>query len=591
MRLAARWFGPFATLLAALGLVVSACGGGGEEGAPTAAPPTATAAPSAPTATTAPAQPTATRPAAATPTPVPTATFAPAPTVAAAERPVRGGIVTYRTVSDTPILDVTKQENFAIYYTLDTIFNNLLTYPVGKWAESTVGRDLATEWSFSGDGKTLTFKLDPNAKWQNVAPVNGRAVTAADVKFTFDLIKDPSYRSQIASRLAAVTAIEAPDAATVVLRLNEPTSTILRDVAWTTLNIVAPEAYRADGGFEKNVIGTGAFLFKSRVPNVSVTMARNPNYWKKDANGEQLPYLDGVEVLTIVDGATEEAGIRTGKIFFTTPGGTRDREQADLFRRTRGVFVYSDFDMSARLVVFNWKRKPLDDARVRLAIHKAVDYDAMRKNIIGKADALFEGYVTNGLQEYALPQTEVATWVRRDVAGAKQLLAQAGFPNGFKINIVNIFPGQTGYFADGQGLIRNNLKDIGIDLELIEPPGIAAAFGRRFSGDFDMALSSFSFEVDPIQWLQRNHLSTSTQNDGKVNDPKLDELILAARRELNKDAQIRKIQEAQRYMMQIVPTLIFGTGEINIAQLEKLKGYRRHAIWGHAGLEYGWIAR
>ena len=310
-----------AALLGVLALIVSACGGADPTAVPTAVP-TATPRPTAvPTATammmeqpdaTATPAPAATRPPVptATPTVVPTATPA-GPTVK------RGGTISFSMPTDPATLEVTKVETYTVYFNMDEIWSNLVQYKSDFYTQVEFIGDLADRWEVNEAGDKYTFFLNPNARWQNLPPLNGRKLTSADVKWSFELYLDTDYASQMRSRVAAIDTIDTPDDTTVVLNLTEPANNVLFDLAWPTPKIQARELIdQGLIGSEEGLIGSGPFIFEEWQKGSVVKMTRSTNYWKDGSDGRGLPYVDALSVLVIADPQTVSAALRTAKLDF-----------------------------------------------------------------------------------------------------------------------------------------------------------------------------------------------------------------------------------------------------------------------------------
>ncbi|MBI4233599.1 MAG: ABC transporter substrate-binding protein [Chloroflexi bacterium] len=171
---------------------------------------------------------------------------------------------------------------------------------------------LAKTWEISADMKTWTFRLEQGVKFQNVPPVNGREMTSADVKFSFDYyMKLPSL---LQSQLQDVSSIETPDKYTVVIRLKVPSAWFLLNAGFKGMFILPREVFDRDGDFKGTLIGTGPFIMTKHIEQEVFESKKNPDYWKNGEDGKPLPYLDGFIERVIPDRAARTAAYRAGQL-------------------------------------------------------------------------------------------------------------------------------------------------------------------------------------------------------------------------------------------------------------------------------------
>jgi len=305
---------------------------------------------------------------------------------------------------------------------------------------------LAESWSASPDGLTYDFKLRA-AKFHN-----GEPVTAEDVKFSFE-----RYKGGAASLLKSkIKEVKAVDARHVRFVLKEPWPDFMTFYGTTATGAgwVVPKKYVekvGDDGFKKAPIGAGPYRVVSFTPGVELVLEAFDGYWRKP------PAVKRVVMRNIPDETTRAAALKRGDIdlgyIFTGP-------VADDLRRTPGVRIASARSYAVFYLDFleQWDPKsPWADRRVRLAASTAVDRKAIN-------DAEFLGFagITHNVvprsMEFALPLDPPAFDPRR----AKQLLAEAGYPNGFDGGDLSPNPP---YFSQGEAVI-GNLAAIGIRLRL-----------------------------------------------------------------------------------------------------------------------------
>jgi peptide/nickel transport system substrate-binding protein len=337
-----------------------------------------------------------------------------------AGEPQRGGTLRMQLLRDTssggydPAL--TTQ---SVVYTIDgLVFDTLLEAdPDGKLVPS-----LAESWEVSSDGLTYTFKLR-----QGVTFHDGSPMTSADVKFTIDRIADPATKSPRRGVFSSVAEVTAPDPATVVITLSRPYAPLLNVLADVTASIVPKAAVEAKGAeFTNAPVGTGAFKWESWRRDTEIKLVANKDYWQPD-----LPYLDGVTVSFNADSNARAANVRSGTVdlLWNAPP-----ELYTVLKEDSSVqAVGGDGSTSFQYMLMNMQKAPFDDVRVRQAIFNALDREQIRT--ISRPDTtatLNGGFLPPG--HWAALQSPV--YGTGEVAKAKSLLAEAGKSAGFPMEIM-----------------------------------------------------------------------------------------------------------------------------------------------------------
>src|SRR5579864_5172979 len=234
------------------------------------APPTSAAAPTA--APTAAQKPAAT--AQAAPTAAPTAVAATAPTAASTAAPTtaaKGGEIVIGKDQEAPGLDPAKNPAQAAIRVFDLMYSRLTRLD----AQMRPQPDLAEKWDISPDGKTYTFHLRQGVKFHN-----GRELTSADVKYTYERIINPDTASIAKSFFDPIDHVDTPDPYTVTVVLKAPNTPFLVNTAATWAGIVAKEVVDANNGDLNKVDGgSGPFMLQEWTPDTRTVLVRNPNYY------------------------------------------------------------------------------------------------------------------------------------------------------------------------------------------------------------------------------------------------------------------------------------------------------------------------
>jgi peptide/nickel transport system substrate-binding protein len=306
-----------------------------------------------------------------------------------------------------------------------------------------MGNSLAQSWTESPDGLIYEFKLRPGLRFHN-----GDPLTTEDVKFSFE-----RYKGVGASELRAhVTAVDIVDALTVRFQLNAPWPDFMTFYGTTAtgVGIVLPKKYLqqvGDDGLQQHPIGAGPYKFVSQTPGVEVVLDAYDGYWR------HTPHVKRLIMKSVPEGTTRLAMLKNGEADMAY---AFDGPEAEEVKRDAKLTLVDTRHASINWIEFadQWDPKsPWHDQRVRLAVNYALDRQAI-------SDAACVGYcpptgvIVPRVMDYALPVEPPPYNPQK----AKQLLAEAGFPNGFDAgDLVPIPP----FFTAGEAVV-NYLNAVGI---------------------------------------------------------------------------------------------------------------------------------
>ncbi|MEW6143068.1 MAG: ABC transporter substrate-binding protein [Chloroflexota bacterium] len=387
----------------------------------------------APQPTPTPAKPAPTTPTPAAPKPAPS----PTPTAPPVAQPKYGGILhTWSTVAP-PHFDAHRKPPYAPLYAMP-VFNNLVQFDITKpdiSPENLVG-DLAEKWDVSADGKVITFHLRKGVKWHN-----GTNFTADDVVYSLTKMADKT-RSSLTGDFPAFDKAERVDDYTVKVYLKFPSPSYLLQLAGTYSVIQSKASASIDSKSTDFIMGTGPFKFKKYTSGVSIEWERNPNYFKKDASGKQLPYLDGVTMAIMSDKSAIIDALVTQRLdghgcFLYNNQDEWDRGTS----QAKAVQANKYTPPSLGLLWLNPNFKQFADVRVREALR--LTFDREQATIAGYGNTLWGNLDrTIFTPVYGVPPAEMHKMVGDDkpyadrVAAAKKLMADAGYADGFKMRLV-----------------------------------------------------------------------------------------------------------------------------------------------------------
>jgi peptide/nickel transport system substrate-binding protein len=477
-----------------------------------------------------------------------------APETAQAQTPKRGG--TFRLVLQSdPVtgFDPHQTISFVTMVPLSFAYSRLVKVKAGpsvKPMTYPIEADLAESWT-QPDDKTHVFKLKKGVRWHPKPPVNGRELTADDVKYTYErflTIKGNGNRPV----LEYVDRIDVLDKYTVKFTLKEPNAWFLDLLASTSTWIVAKECVEKFGDLRKaeSVVGTGPWMLERWEPNVKLVYVRNPHYFVPG-----LPYADGVEALIDPDPSSRLAAWLAGKVDFG-PEYQQVVRRLDLAmakQRKPGLQTAEYAWFTSGLVGFKIDKPPFNDVRVRRALSRATSLaEIFESNAFSQGHWVPNPAVPAASAEWSIPIDQLGPEGRKlyehSTADAKRLLAEAGYPNGFKTQVES--PG-TAYgpdFLDAAQIIVKNWKAAGIDAEL-KLKEYGAFISTAIYGKFDdMIYGLRGAWVDPEAYFYRPFMPGQPLNIINVNDPKLTDMINLQRRMFDVPKRKQIVYDIQRYL-------------------------------------------
>ncbi len=420
---------------------------------------------------------------------------------------------------------------------------------------------LAESWDISPDGLTYTFHIRKGVHWHNKAPMNGRELTAQDVEYNFHRYLGlgdftDAGPSQVGNLAALVStpfeSITATDKWTVVMKLKSislgsPIAILRNGMAF----ILPPEVIEKYGDYKdwRNVVGTGPFMLTDFVEDSSVTYEKNPDYWGYDEKYPQnrLPYVDGVKRLIMPDEATRVAALRSGKIDFW--GWFYSLDQVESLKQTNPEIVaHTQYVRSSASFAPNVRMPPFSDIRVRQAMQMALDLEGIAAPIWkGYADTTPQGLI--GVAGYSIPfeewPAEVKNGYRYDPEGAKKLLAEAGYPNGFK-TVLNYGAWASLDFSE---IAVAYWAEIGVDVELdvlTSAEYHERLFSRTGEGMYSAIAGTPYTPAMVVAWYH----SDAQWNRPGSQWPELDAMVDAALAATTIEEQQRLIKKADMYAME-----------------------------------------
>ncbi|MBI2525228.1 MAG: hypothetical protein HYY95_17955 [Candidatus Rokubacteria bacterium] len=493
-------------------------------------------------------------------------------TAAAQQAPKAGG--TLRVALSTALDDPDPHKYRSITnFNLFTLCLDGLT-DVGKNFE--LKPALAESWQVSGSGLEYLFNLRPGVQFHN-----GQRLTAEDVKASLERIMNPRTASAQRSDFALVQGITAVDPQRVRIVLKQPFAPFLTKVATVRVPILPASTLPAEGGVSR-AVGTGPWELVEWKTNEYVRLRRFKGYREKG-----LPHIDEVVVRPIADGNTRLAGLRAGDLDVIQDVPFKDVD--GLRGGARNITIYTGPGSFPSYIVFNTRKPPFDDPRVRQAIAHAVD-----------KKALIDGHLWGHAQATNQPFPKDSPWhleVRErehDLARARKLMAEAGLAGGLEVPIL-VSTGWAEFVAGGQ-VLQSQLKKIGITLKL-DVTDLATWVARVNKRDFNLFYLWYSARYDPDDFYRRMFHSAeeASNNRSGFKTPALD-------RSLELAATTRDPGERKKIYAQVLQTVIdeapliwTNIPETSLGWTNALKGFETN-VGGYlnfagGGLTRAWLER
>lgn len=416
--------------------------------------------------------------------------------------------------------------------------------------------DHADKWDISEDKLTYTFHLRDGVKF-----ADGTPVTAQDAKWSIERARD-GEDSAWGFLITPVTDITATDDRTLTITLSKPHAPLLADLAMYAYAVLPQKAVEADKDFfNKTPYGAGPFKVTSLSPQSSVVLTRNDNYWGPK------PKLKTVEISIVTDDNTRLLQLQGGEVdVIENPAGNvlkqieaNPKLRVDLFDSTRVDFVSLPL-----------KTKPLDNVKVRQAIKAALD--------LGRMNTLaYQGnakVATTFFPYQMLFWDQSAVEPKQDLEGAKQLLAEAGYPDGFTIPLIAVS-------ADAAGqaqavVIKDDLAKIGITVD-IQSFELSTAYDKQRPGTNGMGMRYWTNDI-----IDPDEVATfGADGDGGANafnsywkDEAVSALVNEARSETDETKRAALYAQIQGAIADQVPFIPLAYAPFRYASGTWVKGFK-----------------
>jgi ABC-type transport system substrate-binding protein len=516
-------------------------------------------------------------------------------------KPVKGGTMVTSYQGEPQYLDPAIDWEGNGWSLEHTLFNGLLTYASGTGTEGTkLVPDIATAMpEITNGGLTYTFHIHPGIKF---APPVNREVTAADFKYSFERMMSAKTRpippgAQFyfsivgaqefnSGKATSVAGYKAVDKYTIEIDLKSPDATLLYALALPFANVVPQEWVQKYGTqFTHHPLGTGPYMLDHWTSGQEILLVRNPNF--KDWRGHPDAWVDSIDVKLSVSPSIALLRLKSGQNDVLGDYIASSDYHSVKIDPVWGKQMAENPAIAIDYLFMNVTIKPFDNLKVRQAVSWAINRDKLLKLIGGAGTPLGQIYPV-GMPGHV--DGAAGDFYGYDPAKAKQLLADAGFANGFSVTIYshNVDP-----WPKVIQSIQNDLTQIGIKASvrvldratywtLIGTPGKVAMGMQDWWQDFP----------DPYDFIVPL-FSKSNAVEGGANpsfwwDPKIEKMLTASAGVSDMTQRIATFDEMQKYIMDQAPAVPLYSPNVNSVFSKRLHGWYLHPVWIFDYLDY-WI--
>ncbi|WP_394121954.1 ABC transporter substrate-binding protein [Planococcus donghaensis] len=452
-----------------------------------------------------------------------------------------------------------------------SILETLTTFAEG---ETVVEPMLATEWTESEDGLTYTFTLHEGVKFHDGTAFNADAVAfnftrwmnGGGDKFPMYGTVFGGYQGDEAHNIASVTAV---DESTVEINLNNPQPTLLKDLALTPLSISSPAAIEESGDdYRSNPVGTGPFIFQEWQPNERIVLEKNEDY-----RVDGLPKLEQVIFRTIPDNSSRLNALLSGEVDLITG---LDSESYSQVEEDPELELFSRPPLNLGYLGMTLTHEPFGDPLVRQALSHAVNKEAMVEAFFGEGAIAAKNVIPPAVEGY---NDDIEPYAY-DPERAKELLAEAGLPDGFEMELYAM-PVSRPYMPDGAKVaeyLQSNFAAIGVEAEIVTFEW-ATYIEKAINGEADTFLlgwTGMNGDADNFIYTLLHGDNVGSTNSTQYDNPELNAILDEARTITDQEARNELYREAQVILHEDPPIIPLVHTSPSLAGKENITGFDPH---------------
>jgi len=493
--------------------------------------------------------------------------------------PKSGGVLKYAITSRPPHFDFHQSGTINSLGSQGCMFDNLVRRDP-RDSGKTIIPDLAHSWEIAKDGQTYTFHLREGVQFSD-----GADFTSEDVKATFDRICKPPQGVMIprSTLFTTVSEITTPDKKTVVFKLSEPRPASFMMAAFASgwNGIVRKKTLDDNQGNLRRVVdipGTGPFKSKRRVENEVWVMEKNASYWNKG-----LPYLDGIEFYHALPFSPElGSAILSNRVDYARICDPVTMRKA---KENKAMSTTAFYQSVIQGTWMNGKKKPLDDPRVRRAIHLSLDRPVLI-DVVKDVTPMMMGGFLYPFSDVATPidQLKKRLGYQEDTSAgikeARALLAAAGYGSGVKQPLDFMVREVASFKLWAQAIQAMLQQGLGIETKLrtvVE----SVWFDDIKSGNYDLAIGAVvSTLLDPSDYFNAWYKKDGPQNYGFWDNKTVNELIPQIDKEIDTKKRLALIRQAEEIMEADPPVLPVAWEKIIDIWYNYVKGHNPYEYFG-----------
>ena len=486
----------------------------------------------------------------------------------------RGGTLTVGSLVEPPGLDPFHQGADARIRVTVLMYQGLFYEPVDGEAAPL----LAESYEVSPDKLVYTVKLRQGVKFHT-----GQPMTAKDVAYSYNYIRDPKNGSPGAGDYTVITAIDAIDDSTVKITLSQPNASLPMTLG-NKYGAVIPAGYfdapDSKTKLNQTSVGTGPFKLVEFKPNSNLTLARNPDYWEKGA-----PYLDQVNFVSVPNSASMLVGLTNKRVDLALLNRPQDVRQVE---KVPGLKTERWPSLNQKAIDLGSEYTPLNDPRVRQAIALGVDKDEVMRASIGGLGQVIGTMVAAMQDRWGLPLPEVPNQ-KPDVEKAKKLLAEAAHPSGIELNLTTII----GYdWMDPAAItLREQLAKIGVKVN-IQRVELGVWIKNFQSKQMGFTFNDWATQPDPNLLFYRHFRAAPEGADFRNwKNETASKLLDEGRAEADPAKRKAIYLDFQKEMAQSVPTIMLFSADLVTVRNEKVRNYVQHPTGWYYGIARTYLAQ
>ncbi|KKK36397.1 peptide ABC transporter substrate-binding protein [Mesobacillus campisalis] len=440
---------------------------------------------------------------------------------------------------------------------------------------------LAKDWEVSEDGKTWKFNLQEGIKFHDGTDFNAEAVV-----YNFERMMDPSHPARHDATFSVyrgmfngfkgdgsvIEEVNMVDPHTVEFKLSEPQANFLSNLGMHAFGIISPAALKKYGAdIHENAVGTGPFKLESWIPNDSVTLVKNVEYWK-----ENSPQLDKLIYKVIPDNTSRLTALKNGEIDIMVSLNPSDLKSLE---NDNSYQLLLRPALNVGYLSINNQKEPLNNIKVRQAINHAID----KKGI---ADAFFYGLaepVKNMLPSESWAYNHEIEDYEYNLDKAKSLLAEAGYPNGFELEFAvtsnsRIYMQQPTKMVEA---MKASLEKIGVNVKIVSYEW-AAYIDQLRNGEHSIGLIGWVGDNgDPDNFLysmlsKNNAVKGAAQNHTFYVNDEVSDLLMKAKSVMDEQERTEIYKQVQKLVHEDAPSVPLVEVKEPVVTADYVKGYIPH---------------